>query len=423
MMLGRTIEARCVVRSGSAGPALDDPLAHRLGERVAVGPAEAAGPLGADPDQLVLDPLLAGGLGGAGGGEQAGPAVLLLRLLALLGRAASAPRERSSTARRWPSPQASSVLEVDVVLDRRLGDAAPAPAGDVRRGDVHVVDVPAALPGASSIRSSRSRTPITLVVNPSSTGGSNETSPAQCTTASRSVGSGGYVGQVALDDRDPGRHQRLDAAGGLDDLGEDRLLEQLGDPVRAGGRPLGPDQHRHADVGHLGQHAGAAAPRPRSPVTPVSRTCWPASRSATEPCHERNPATSHRHDRDERPVSRQVLQRLPAGQPGQPVAEPVHLGAHPVGVGAGVLAQRPADRLAQPERRVVEVGLDGVAQQVEVGRRPGGRPGRSRRYAAATGPRRSAQPAHHRGRPPGGAPSTSPTRCVPPRRPRPTRRP
>ena len=44
---------------------------------------------------------------------------------------------------------------------------------------------------ASSIRSSRSRTPTTLVVNPSSTGGSNETSPAQWTTASMSLGRAG----------------------------------------------------------------------------------------------------------------------------------------------------------------------------------------------------------------------------------------
>ena len=191
MMLGRTIEARWWLPRLGVRPALDDPLAHRLGERVAVGPAQAAGPLGADPDQLVLDPLLARRLGGAGGGEQAGPAVLLLRLLPLLDQYVDAARAvLDLLALRQPPGQLG--VEVDVVLDRRLGDAAPAPARDVGRRDVHVVDVAARLAAcASSMRSSRSRVPMTLVVNPSSTGGSKETSPAQCTTASRSVGSSG----------------------------------------------------------------------------------------------------------------------------------------------------------------------------------------------------------------------------------------
>ncbi len=102
MMLGRTMETRLV-----AGVVLDDPLAERLGEGVAVGPAEAAGALGADPDQLVLDPLLAGGLGGVRGGEQAGPAVLLLGLLAVPGERVGAARLGARPARAGPGPTRS----------------------------------------------------------------------------------------------------------------------------------------------------------------------------------------------------------------------------------------------------------------------------------------------------------------------------
>ena len=103
------------------GVRLDDPLAERLGEGVAVGPAEAAGPLGAEPDQLLLDPLLAALLDRRGGGEQPGPAVRPLGLLA-------EPDESLRVARalvdglplRQPPRQLG--LEVDVVLDRALGD-------------------------------------------------------------------------------------------------------------------------------------------------------------------------------------------------------------------------------------------------------------------------------------------------------------
>ena len=268
--------------AGVGGPALDDPLAHRLGERVAVGPAEAAGPLGADPDQLVLDPLLARGLGGAGGGEQAGPAVLLLGLLALLGQQLGAAR---AVLDRLALAQAPGELglEVDVVLDRRLGDAAAAAAGDVRRGDVHVVDVPAA-------RRARLVDPGEQLADADHVGGEAlvdrrvERDVAGAVHDGVDVGRQRRdVGQVALDDRDPGGHQRLDAAGGLDDVGEDRLLEQLGDAVGAGGRALGPHQHRHPHVRAPRSSIRCSSASPTKPVTPVSRTCWPASRSADRP--------------------------------------------------------------------------------------------------------------------------------------------
>ena len=45
-----------------------------------------------------------------------------------------------------------------------------------------------------------------------------------------------------------------------------------------------------------------------------------------------------------------MLGRLPPRQPGHPVAVTSHLSKHPVGVRPRVLPQRPADRLAEPER-------------------------------------------------------------------------
>ncbi|GAA3232059.1 hypothetical protein GCM10017691_26350 [Pseudonocardia petroleophila] len=63
--------------------------------------------------------------------------------------------------------------------------------------------------------------------------------------------------------------------------------------------------------------------------------------------------------------SREVPEGLPArqrGEPGVVVDEP----ADPVGIDAGVLAQSPADALAQEEVRVVEGGLDDVDEEREV---------------------------------------------------------
>ena len=83
------------------------------------------------------------------------------------------------------------------------------------------------------MRASRCRTPITFVVKAWSTGGSNETSPAQCTTASRFVRERGYVGEVTLDDDEAGLDERVDAACFLDSRGEDRLGQHGLDAVDA----------------------------------------------------------------------------------------------------------------------------------------------------------------------------------------------
>ena len=182
-----------------------------------------------------------------------------------------------------PRPHASSVSRSTSCVDRRLGDAAAAAPRDVRRRDVHVVDVPAGSACASSIRASRSRTPMTLV-REALVDRRVERHVAGAVHDRVDVGrQRRYVGQVALDDRDPRRHQRLDPAGRLDDLGEDRLLEQLGDPVRAAGRrPWAAPAPTSARPG-TSVSIRCSSASPTKPVTPVSRTCCPASRSATDP--------------------------------------------------------------------------------------------------------------------------------------------
>ena len=108
----------------------------------------------------------------------------------------------------------------------------------------------------------------------------------------------------------------------------------------------------------------------------------------------------------------QVLECLAAGETAELVAVDVDEGAHPVRVGAGVLPERPADRLAQEEVTVVEVGLDGH-------RRAGGRrSGPWRPTWQITAVRRShrsssvAQAARSGGPRPGCASSSGPTRWV-----------
>src|SRR5665647_3451111 len=67
------------------------------------------------------------------------------------------------------------------------------------------------------------------------------------------------------------------------------------------------------------------------------------------------------------PRSPQVLQSLATRQPGQPWPKQFNLATYPLRIRPRVLPQRPPDRLAQPERGVVDVRLDGVREQVEVG--------------------------------------------------------
>ena len=64
------------------------------------------------------------------------------------------------------------------------------------------------------------------------------------------------------------------------------------------------------------------------------------------------------------PIS-QVLEGLASAERGQ-VRMSLDEGAHPVAVRTRVVAQRPADRLADEELRVLLVGLDDAGEQVEV---------------------------------------------------------
>src|SRR5664279_2819352 len=64
-----------------------------------------------------------------------------------------------------------------------------------------------------------------------------------------------------------------------------------------------------------------------------------------------------------------MLESLPARQPGKSRPQQIDLAAYPLRIRPSVLPQRPADRLPQPERGVVDVLLDDVHEQVEVGLR------------------------------------------------------
>ena len=275
---------------------------------------------------------------------------------------------------------------------------------------------------ASSIRASRSRTPMTLVVNPSSTGGSNDTSPAQCTTASMSVGSAGTSARSPSTTATRAAISASTPPAGLDDVGEDRLLEQLGGPVGAAGRALGPHQDAGAQVRDVAQdqvqqrladearHAGEQDVLPRQTLRdrplrhardaamwlPVvepggALTSWVPCFDTLASSRLNNRAHGYVYTlagaRGSTSDGAPVLGRLPPRQPGQPVAQTVHLGPHPVRVGPGVVAERPADRLAQPEatcrpRWPRPPGAAGPGRSS-----PRRRPGRSPPYAAPTGPR------------------------------------
>ncbi len=119
-------------------------------------------------------------------------------------------------------PPAQLGLEIGVVWHRALGDAAPAAPGDVRGGDVDVVDVRSDLAdpreqlagahdvGAESLVDGRVEGHVAGAVH----------------DRVQVVRQGGRVGEVPLEDAHPGVHHLIEPAAGLDELGEDRLPEQ-----------------------------------------------------------------------------------------------------------------------------------------------------------------------------------------------------
>ena len=251
LLEGGLDDARPHDRDGAAlpGVGLDDPLAERLGEGVAVGPAEAARPLGAEPDQLVLHPLLALLLGGGGGGEQPGPAVLLLRLRPLVGEALAAARlVVDPLALRQPPRQLG--LDVDLVRHRPLGDDAAPSAGDVGGGDVHVVHL--AVAGLADLLDPRQQ-----AAGADHVGDERLVDRRVERHVARAVHDGvgvggqrGHVGHVALEHRHP-LGQRVDVA----ELGEDRLAEQRADPVGPAGGAAGAHHDGGAAARHVRQQA------------------------------------------------------------------------------------------------------------------------------------------------------------------------
>ncbi len=264
------------------GVRLDDPLAHRLGEGVAVGPAQAAGPFGAHPHELLLDPVAAG------------PARWRPRRSAALPSSApSRPCVARSPARRrcgcgarshdaGPGPRPARPR------GRRGGRRAPrarARDGDRRRRPSRRAGSGLAPTGVTGLRH-----PVEEVTRAhdvgrkaSSTGGSKLTSPAQCTTASRSPGSGG----TSVRSPSTTRHPRRRAG--------PRRRRPPRRPRRRSASPTASRRgrcRRSSPWGAPGRSRARRAPRcssrcsrasPTKPVTPVSRTCRPSSLPATDP--------------------------------------------------------------------------------------------------------------------------------------------
>ena len=155
-------------------------------------------------------------------------------------------RDWCSTTVRWARPQASSASTSTVWSTPALGDGAAAAPGDVRRGDVHVVDVAAGLAD-----------PVEQVAGADDVGaealvdGRVEGDVAGAVHDGVQVGGQrGYVGEVALEDRDPAGQQGV---GVLVEPGEDLLAEQRPCPFGAGGGARGRISRVEPHVGHLGQ--------------------------------------------------------------------------------------------------------------------------------------------------------------------------
>ena len=233
-----------------AGVLLEVALAERLGHRVAVGPAEASGPLASGPDELLAYPLLAQVLGLDRHGRQPGAADVSRGLLVELGqrggRAGLVLGALPDAQRRRPPRPSSHRMRVRPPRRRapsagrrrtrsRRGRSASAAA---RRRDG---------PPAARTARSTSRSPPRLVAKPSSIGGSKDTSPAQCTTRSRSPGRSGTDARSPSTTSMPGQPAPRRCA-----------LAQLGE--RGLGRAAGPAGH-----GRSGRSAGGSArSQPRS---------------------------------------------------------------------------------------------------------------------------------------------------------------
>ena len=115
---------------------LDGPFAHRLRERVDVGPSERAGARPAVVREALRHPVLAPLLGVLGHRHRAGAGVFLRRLVHEVVEHLRAPGLGLHVA---PRLQGELALRPPVhpVVQRVLGDDALGDPGDVRRRDVH----------------------------------------------------------------------------------------------------------------------------------------------------------------------------------------------------------------------------------------------------------------------------------------------
>jgi len=124
--------------------------------------------------------------------------------------------------------------------------------------------------------------PTTLVVKASSTGGSKLTSPAQCTTASRSPGSGGTSA------RSPSTTPSREASSASTPPASATVCAKTGFSsslaIRAAPpvEPLGRTRRLTRTSGTSCSSRCSSA-SPTKPVTPVSSRCRPASLPATDP--------------------------------------------------------------------------------------------------------------------------------------------
>ncbi len=229
----------------------DDALAHRLGEGVDVRPAQRTSPLRAGEDELLLDPFLAATLGVLRRREETCGAVQRFGFLPKLRQLLRRTRTGLDVLGHL---QGSLTLDfvIDVVFVGGFRDGTATSAGGVGRRDVHVV---------------RNALEVAVFV----AHGLQETFH-ECAGAD-DVGHEGSIdrwieGDVASavdedvdvarqlrnvrkvsgDDFDLLLHELLDAAGALDDLLEDGLLQQRSDSLCRGDRSLRPDQDGSARV-------------------------------------------------------------------------------------------------------------------------------------------------------------------------------
>ena len=233
---------------------LDGPLGQRLGEGVAVGPAQAQRPLPARLDQLLCAPTA----GAAARTRWRSPAarrrpgpVSRRRATTPEPRAYGCPPRPARAARR----QRSASARQSTVCGCRPSGTQPD-----RRPATYAVLTCSTCGRAPVARtaSNRASVPATLVRKPSSIGGSKLTSPAQCTTTSMSGGnspSRAPRSPSTTSSRVPTRPSTALSPSRAPQRGKGRLAQQRLDPRHGRLASAAPDDDGDARVGQVGQDA------------------------------------------------------------------------------------------------------------------------------------------------------------------------